>query len=165
MCLVSRTKFVFEYITINISINANLATMGIYKTFNLVIFLLYEAMSRGLLSFSSVGRKAEYGLTIYFGLYHCSQLPKKSFPKSTCTIANQWHNILNSWIFLCLHFLIFNCVISSILILNKSLSSVLRNAWYDPLICTCSWETTTKTHIQYYHWWLEIPMGISIYAS
>ena len=35
------------------------------------------AMSRGLLSFSSIGRKAECGLTIYFGLFHCSQLPKK----------------------------------------------------------------------------------------
>ena len=48
-----------------------------FTNFNLVIFLLYEAMSRRLLSFSSVGRKAEYGLTIYLDLYHSSQLPKK----------------------------------------------------------------------------------------
>ena len=32
-------------------------------------------MSRGPLSFSSVGQKAEYRSTMYFGLYHCSQLP------------------------------------------------------------------------------------------
>ena len=35
-----------------------------------------SAMSRGLLSLSSVGRKAEYSLTIFLGLYQCSQLPK-----------------------------------------------------------------------------------------
>ena len=34
-------------------------------------------MSRGLLSFRSVGRKVEYSLTMYFGLYHYSQAPKK----------------------------------------------------------------------------------------
>ena len=38
----------------------------------------FIGFSSGLLSFSSVGQKAEYGLTIYFGLYHCSQLTKSS---------------------------------------------------------------------------------------
>ena len=38
-------------------------------------------MSRGLLSFSFLGRKAEYGLTIYFSLYRSSPLLKKN-PKN-----------------------------------------------------------------------------------
>ena len=41
-------------------------------------------------------------------------------------------SIIIDLIFLCLHFLIFKCVISTILILKKFLSSVLRNAWYGP---------------------------------
>ena len=47
-----------------------------------------QAMSRGRLSFSSVGRIAEYGLTIYFGLYYCSHLPKKKPRVSSYTPAH-----------------------------------------------------------------------------
>ena len=62
-------------------------------------------------------------------------------------------SIIISLIFLCRHFLIFKCVISSIPILKKFQSSVLRNAWYDPywiawilmaFLATYMWELTCK---------------------
>ena len=48
-------------------------------------------------------------------------------------VARSSSSILIILIFLCLHFLIFKNFISSILILKKCLSSVLRKSLYDPL--------------------------------
>ena len=51
--------------------------------------MLTWALSRAHLYFTSVGRKAEYCLTIYFGSHHCSPLPKKN---SQSKLARQHTN-------------------------------------------------------------------------
>ena len=65
----------------------------LYISENFILFheaISQKALSRGLLSISSVGRKAEYGWTILFWFITLLSTTKKSFPESTCTIA-KWY--------------------------------------------------------------------------